>query len=87
MAKAQKADLTEDRLFSLGWGLIYCAVCAPRSWSAEKVAEEKTLVDPPGTSANQWVISEPREREDVFNNTNNVDCPNDPNRVHWLLNC
>lgn len=87
MANPKKVDLTEDRLFSLGWGLVYCAVCAPASWSAEKVAEEKTRQDPPGTSVNRWVISEPAEREDVFNGVNNIPCPDDPHRVHWLMNC
>jgi hypothetical protein len=80
-------DLSQDRLFSLGWGLIYRVVCAPKSWSADRVSETATRNDPPGTSLNRWEVSEPREREDPFNNYNNVQCPDDPDRVHWLINC
>lgn len=82
-----EVDLTEDRLFPLGWGLISRAVCAPKSWSAEKVAEAATTQDPPGTSVNKWVISEAHERKDVFNETNCIQCPDSDDRRHWLLNC
>ncbi len=87
MVSKKKVDLTEDRLFPLGWGLIFRPVCAPKSWPPERVAAEATRNDPPGTSANVWVISEPEEREDVFNNTNCVPCPDCEDRQHWLLNC
>jgi hypothetical protein len=87
MPKTQTVDLTEDRLFPLGWGLIFRAVCAPKSWSPDKVAIECTRMDPPGTSANEWVISDCREREGVFNGVNHVDCPDVCDRIHWLLNC
>lgn len=87
MAKDDDIDFSADRLFSLGWGLIYKAVCAPKGWSAERVSEEATLKDPPGTSANRWEISEPQEREDIFNGVNCIPCPDCVNRVHWLLNC
>ena len=80
-------DLTEDRIFPLGWGLVYRAVCAPKSWSPEQVAEDVTQNYPPGTSLNRWEISEPKKRYDSFNNTNCIPCPDDENRVHWLLNC
>lgn len=83
-----KVDLSEDRIFPLGWGLIFRCVCAPRSWSPERVAAQITCDDPPGTSLNKWVISDPDEtREDMFKGTNHIDCLDDPNRVHWLLNC
>lgn len=87
MSKDADVDLTQDRLFFLGQGLIYRIVCAPASWSSDRVAEEVTRADPPGTSANRWVPSEPSERDDPFNGTNCVDCNDDPNRRHWLLNC
>lgn len=80
-------DLTEDRIFSLGWGLVYRGVCAPKSWSPKRVAEEITREDPPGTSANKWVISNPGERDDEFNGVNHIQCPDCPDRWHWLLNC
>jgi hypothetical protein len=76
-------DLTEDRLFSLGFGLIYKGVCAPKSWSKEKVEDEATKADPPGTSANRWVCSEISED----NPENPVPCNDDCNRVHWIVNC
>ena len=80
-------DFTEDRIFPVGWGLVYRIVCAPRSWSADRVAEDVTRNDPPGTSLNQWVISEPHERKDDFNNVNHLPCPDCDGRIHWLLNC
>jgi len=87
MTEKSEVDLTQDRLFSLGFGLVFRAVCAPGSWSAERVAEQATRDDPPGTSANIWVVSEPRERNDVFNGVNNIPCPDCTGRTHWLLNC
>lgn len=88
MDNSQKVDLTADELYHLGWGLMFSAVCAPSSWSAEKVAEVATRMDPPGTSANQWVVSDPdTERDEPFKGVNNIPCPDDCNRTHWLLNC
>lgn len=87
MGIAKDVDLTCDRLFSLGWGLVFCAVCAPKDWPSERVALEATLQDPPGTWGNEWAISEPEEREGPFNNTNCFQCPDSESRQHWLLNC
>lgn len=86
-SEPSSVDLTEDRLFPCGWGLIYRVVCAPKSWAPERVAETATREDPPGTSVNEWVISDPGERKDAFNGVNQLPCPDDPNRVHWLINC
>lgn len=86
-ASEQKADLTEDRLFPVAWGIVHCVVCAPKDWSADRISDEKTRADPPGTSVNRWVVSEPRERSDQFNGVNQLPCPDDPNRIHWLMNC
>lgn len=86
-ATKPEVDLTEDRIFPLGFGLVYRCVCAPKSWSAERVAEDVTRSDPPGTSLNEWVISDPMEREDQFNGVNQLPCPDDENRIHWMLNC
>jgi hypothetical protein len=88
MGNPQNVDLTADVLYPLGFGLIFKAVCAPSSWSAEKVAEVATRMDPPGTSLNQWVVSDPDpEREEPFKGVNNTPCPDECNRTHWLLNC
>ena len=84
MSAAANIDLAEDRLFSLGWGLIYKSVCAPKSWSADKVSVEATKADPPGTSANKWVVTNAPTDELP---ANPVPCPDNPNRVHWCLNC
>lgn len=80
-------DLTENKLFPISWGIVYCVWCAPKSWTAEEVSNEVTRKDPPGTSVNRWVVCEPREREDAFNGVNQVPCNDDPDRVHWMLNC
>ena len=82
MGKTPEVDFSKDRLFSLGWGLISQGVCAPKSWTAEQVAAEKTRSDPPGTSGNRWVISEPDD-----GTPNPCPCPDCENRQHWLVNC
>lgn len=75
-------DFDDDRLLYLGTGLIYRCVCAPKSWSSETVEKEVTRVDPPGTIANRWVIS---NSEDVGPNPSQ--CPDCDHRQHWTLNC
>jgi len=82
-----EVDLSEDRLFPCGWGLLYQVVCAPKSWSAERIAKEVTHQNPPGTSSDKWVISVPEKRKGKFNKKNCIPCPDAPNRQHWLLNC
>ena len=83
-----EVDLAEDRLFPLGWGLIFRAVCAPKTWSEDRVSEQVTRDDPPGTSANRWVISgADNGRVGAFKGTNCISCPDSPDRQHWLLNC
>jgi len=87
MAKTA-VDLTEDRLFSLGWALLNKAVCAPASWDAQRVADIATSEDPPGTEANRWELSDPSENfGGPFKGCNCIQCPDDPNRRHWLLSC
>lgn len=87
MTNSNDCDLSQDRLFFLQTGIINRTVCAPASWSADQVAAEVTSKDAPGTSANQWVISDPQERQDDFNGVNHLPCPDCADRVHWLLNC
>jgi hypothetical protein len=81
-------DLKEDRLFHIRETLIHKCVCAPKGWSAERVSDEATRMNAPGTSANRWVVSDPGTMDDdnPFK-TNPLPCNDDPERVHWLLNC
>ncbi len=74
--------LKEGVLYCLQQGIVYCAVCAPADWAPEQVQEETNAKGRPGTSANEWVISESTDEQ-----TNPVACPEDPTRKHWLLNC
>jgi len=87
MANPNNVDLSNDEVYSLGWGLVYCVWCAPKKFTAEEVQTAVNAKGRPGTSLNEWVISEPREREDDFNGVNHLPCPDDENRVHWLVNC
>lgn len=85
--ETNEPDLTEDRIFPVGWGLIYRVVCAPKNWTPEKIADTVSSDDPPGTSHNRWEVAEPYERSDVFNGVNHIQCPDCEDRWHWLLNC
>lgn len=88
MTDNTKVDLTEDRVFFLGWGLIFRVVCAPKAWNREQIEGYVTREDPPGTSANRWVISEADDdRTDDWKGCNCKDCPDDADRQHWLMNC
>lgn len=87
MANPNNIDLSGDNVIPISWGLVYCIWCAPSKFTAEEVGAAVTAIDRPGTSKNQWVVSEPKEREDDFNKVNHLPCPDDPNRTHWLLNC
>jgi hypothetical protein len=88
MTVAPGTDLNEEVLFQICWGLIFKVVCAPKSWNEDKISEEATRIDPPGTTVNKWVVSEPdNNRSDDFKGVNNLPCPDDCNRLHWLINC
>ena len=82
-------DLTEDKLFFLGWNLLYCPVCAPASWTCEQVENAATRENPPGTSRNRWVMTEAKDDERLgpFSGNNPHPCPDAPGRMHWLLTC
>ena len=58
MADGQKIDFTEDRVFPVGNGIVYRVVCAPRSWSNDKISDDVSTKDPPGTMANRWVVAD-----------------------------
>lgn len=80
-------DLSQDRLLYVGSGLVFGVVCAPSTWDKKRVSETATNENPPGTSANEWVVSKPAKREDDFNGVSHLPCPTDSNRTHWLINC
>lgn len=76
-------DLTQDCMYHLSTGIVFTYVCVPASWDADKVQTERNAKGRPGTSNNEWVISEPTEE----NPQNPIVCPSDPSRRHWALNC
>ena len=87
MANPNNLDLTEDRLFFLKVGVVSCAVCAPKAWTADEVASAVNREAPTGI-ASDWAPADPEPAPgSVFDNTNNAPCPDDANRLHWLLNC
>ena len=86
--KADGVNFSEDRLFPVGWGLIFRCVCVPKSWSDGRIADDLSAKDPPGTSANRWEVSTPDDdRTDVFQGVNRVQCPDCVDRWHVLCNC
>lgn len=74
--------LKDDVLYLLHMGIVHIAVCAPADWDEKRVQEETNAKDRPGTSANEWVISESTDEQKTP-----VVCPEDASRKHWLLNC
>lgn len=88
MANPNKVDLSAERLFFLGEGIVSKIVCAPNGWDQERVQRETNAAGRPGTSGNEWVIAEPSECPGAdFDGVNHLPCPDDAERVHWLLNC
>ena len=87
MANPKNLDLTEEKLFWIASGIVYSVCCCPTAWDAQRVGHEATVKNPPGTSANRWVVSDPQERSDDFSGRNTMPCPDDPERTHWLINC
>ena len=80
-------NLSGDDILFLSWGLIYRTVCAPNSISDEEISEFVSKEDPPGTSFNRWVVSDPEERDDMFDGVNRIPCPDCAKRSHVLMNC
>ena len=86
----RQVDFTEDRLFPLGWGLIYRVVCAPKDWDDDRIGDDLSMRDPPGTSVNRWVVS---DNESAANHkqwahpTNRKQCPDCEGSWHVLMNC
>lgn len=87
MANPKNVDLTENRVFYLGTSIIFRCVCAPKDWTAEEVSNYVSNDDPPGTVAGRWDVSDAEEREGDFNGVSFLQCPDEPNRLHWLMNC
>lgn len=89
MSANPDVNYSEDRLFSLWWGLVYKAVCAPAHWDAQRVSDEATKAAPPGTTANRWVVTSTESMDDdhPFNSGNPQPCPDCADRRHWIVNC
>jgi len=75
--------LEDNKAYRISWGLIYCAYCVPKSWSDDRISEEVSKLDPPGTSMNKWVCTEASSDNPEVK----AQCPDDPEREHRLLNC
>lgn len=89
MSAKPDVDFSEDILLSLGVGLLFKAVCAPASWDADRVSEEATKNDHPGTSANRWFVTDVDSLDayHAFKSGNPQQCPDCADRRHWLVNC
>ena len=75
--------LKENRAYRISWGLIYCVYCVPKSWDDDKISKEVSNIDPPGTSNNKWVCTEASDDIPEVR----LQCPDDLNREHRVLNC
>ena len=84
-------DFGANKLLHVGgWSLLYKIVCAPGSWDADKVALEATIINPPGTSLNEWVVTDVTDehfRHSEHFPTNPIQCKECKDRKHWILNC
>lgn len=89
-AESKVVDFSEDRVFPLGWGLVFRVVCAPKSWSDERIADDVSANDPPGTSVNRWEVTDDgsaSEHHQWAHPTNRKQCPDCQDRWHVLMNC
>lgn len=90
MTVAEDVDMKADRLFHIQTHIIYKIVCAPKAWTGDQVSDVASRENPPGTSANRWVVSDlsdSDQEDNPFKSSNPQPCNDDPDRVHWLLNC
>lgn len=65
-------------------GLCHCSVCAPKDLSVEEVVAEVNLIYPTGIFSN-WSPSE--DKTFATGDPNPCVCQDDPNRLHYLLDC
>lgn len=84
---SSEVDLDSRKIYPLGWGLIFRVVCAPKDMSDDEISDSVSRDDPPGTSANRWEVSEPAERDDMFDGVNRIQCSDCEDRHHVLMNC
>lgn len=83
-------DLNEDRVFPVASGLIYRVVCAPSTWSDDRISEAVTAASPPGTINNRWEVSSAKaasKHRQWQHETARKPCPDCDHRVHVLMNC
>jgi len=87
MANPENLDLTEDRGFVLGVGIIYGRVCVPKSWDDNRIMLFiYREVGAPGTTGG-WVFSTPEVDDDFAPCPARQQCPDEDSRVHVLFNC
>ncbi len=87
-------DLSSDKIYPLGWGLIYRGVCAPSKFTDQEISDSVSRDDPPGTSLNRWEVVSDESAKDHPNwsdqsgaETARAPCPDCEDRVHVLMAC
>lgn len=92
--EGEKVDLDGDKIYSLGWGLIYRVVCSPKKHSNETISDCVSFNDNPGTSVGRWEVtsdegakSHPNWSEASGSEEARAQCPDHPERHHVLMNC
>ena len=81
----ENLDLSVDRGFMLRAGAFTCAVCVPKAWDDERVIDFAESNYPCGTT-NGWQIAKPGGFF-VGDSEVCIQCPDDENRHHLLLDC
>ncbi len=71
-------DLTSEKFYPLGMGLLSCGVCAPKDITKEEVEKWVNWENPSGTE-HGWMIEEDSD--------NPTQCPDEESRWHWILIC
>jgi hypothetical protein len=74
-------DLSVDQGFTLGESICFMVVCVPKSWDNGRI---ESFAGASGTSSG-WCIADPDP--EVFNGETRIQCPDEEERVHVLLNC
>lgn len=79
-------ELEQEVLYHLYTGIVFSAVCAPKSWNTERVSKEANAkLGNPGTSGGKWVITTDNLPNELT--ANPFPCNDDSERQHWILNC
>lgn len=71
-----------DIVYALG--LVSCSACVPKDWSRDQIESAVNAEHPTGIR-NKWSISEDK----TFKTGAPMPkpCEDDPEKMHWLLNC